>query len=280
MSFSPEAYLDEIADLEDGEISLTEAAIALAAIQQPGIHTDRYFHHVKTVCNEVSEWYAELIDKGAQDDLGTRLAALKAIIADKYEYTGNRTDAHNIDNANLIRVIDQAKGLSITLALIYMQAARAQEWKIVGLDIPGRFVCRLERGSERLIFDPYENCKVLDAHDLRQMLKEALGDEAELSSSYYDPVSNRQILVGLQNFIKFRKIAAEDYEGALEIVDVMRKLDPDEYRLLLDAGVLNAKVNQPRAAIDALEGYLAKAPYTRDRYEAEALLYELRRSLN
>ncbi|MEM7679435.1 MAG: transglutaminase-like domain-containing protein [Pseudomonadota bacterium] len=280
MNFSPESYLDTLADLKDEEINLAEAGLALAAYQRPDINLDRYLNHIKRLANEVSEHHAALLDKGANDDLGAQLAALKYVLADEYDYTGDRADTHNIDNASLIRVIDEAKGLSITLALLYMQSARAQGWNIEGLDIPGRFVCRLEQGGERLIFDPFENCKVLDAPDLRQMLKEALGDEAELSASYYDPVTNRQILVGLQNFIKFRKIAMEDYEGALEVVDTIRKIDPNEYRLLLDAGVLNAKLNQPQAAIEALEGYLTKAPHTRDRYEAEALLYELRRSLN
>jgi regulator of sirC expression with transglutaminase-like and TPR domain len=57
-------------------------------------------------------------------------------------------------------------------------------------------------------------------------------------------------------------------------------IDPDEYRLHLDAGVLYAKVDQTRAAIDALVAYIERAPYDGDRREAELLLQELAQRLN
>ena len=54
---------------------------------------------------------------------------------------------------------------------------------------------------------------------------------------------------------------------------------PDEYRLLLDAGVLYAKVDKPMAAIRALEGYIEKTPNVQDRYEAGLILDHIREQL-
>lgn len=280
MNFEPQEYLNTVSSIDDADIDLGKAAIALAALQQPGISTDRYLHHLKKLSEEVGERYMELVEEGAQQNVQTQLASLKHIISDKHAYVGDQESFENIDNANLIRVIDRGQGLSITLAVLYIQSARAQGWNVEGIDLPGHFVCRLEKGGERLIFDPFEGCRVLEAPDLRLKLKEALGEQAELSADYFEPVGNRHILIGIQNNIKFRKISVEDYQGALEIVETMRLIDPNEYRLLLDAGVLHAKLDEPKAAIEVLEGYIEKAPYNRDRHEAEALLYELRRSLN
>jgi regulator of sirC expression with transglutaminase-like and TPR domain len=111
-------------------------------------------------------------------------------------------------------------------------------------------------------------------------VKKVLGPEAELSSAYYEDSSNREILIRLQNNIKNRKIDAEDYAGALVNVQRMLMIDPDEYRLYLDAGVLYAKVEQARAAIDSLMAYIERAPHDGDRREAELLLQELAQSLN
>ncbi len=280
MSDDPYAYLEALSSKEDKEIDLGEAAIMLAALQQPGISTQRYIHHLKKIAEEVGERYAHLVDEGAGDTIETQLAAMKHIISDKHAYIGDRESFDDIQNVNLIRVIDRGKGMPITLAVLYIHSARAQHWNIAGLDVPGHFVCRLERAGQRLVFDPFEECKIQEASDLRLRLKETLGEDAELESHFFDPLDNRGILIGLQNNIKFRKIALEDYQGALEIVETMRLIDPNEYRLLLDAGVLYAKLGESKAAIGVLDDYIAKAPYGHDRHEAERLLLELKRALN
>jgi len=51
----------------------------------------------------------------------------------------------------------------------------------------------------------------------------------------------------MQNNAKLRQIEGEDYLGALKTVEVMRLLDPNEYRLLFDAGVLYARTHQVMA---------------------------------
>ena len=135
-----------------------------------------------------------------------------------------------------------------------------------------------------MIFDPFQYCKVLEAQDLRMMVKSMMGAQAELSSHYFDACTNRGILIQLQNIIKHRLIEDEDYVGALKIVKRMRLIDPDEFRLLLDAGVLYARVEQTKAAIEALEDYIARVPKDRnwqdERYDAQLLLEELRGKLN
>ncbi|MBK7361975.1 MAG: transglutaminase family protein [Micavibrio sp.] len=184
-----------------------------------------------------------------------------------------------MQNANLLRVIDRRKGMSVTLSVIYLAVAGAQGWEIYGLDFPGHFLCRIDKDGKRLIFDPFYECKILEAPDLRSFVKQVRGENAELSASYFEPASKRDILMRLQNNIKYRQIEVEDYAGALKTVEGMRMIDAGEYRLLLDAGVLYARTGQPKSAIDALEEYIKKAPKDRDRHEAAMLLQELKNSL-
>ena len=66
------------------------------------------------------------------------------------------------------------------------------------------------------------------------------------------------------------------YEGALKSVEAMRVIDPQEYRLLLEAGVLYMRTDQHCKARPALEQYIEVAPTPRDRQEALAIMQHLR----
>ncbi len=280
MTFDAGAYLDAIAEMPDEEINLARAALAIAAVAQPGVHLDRYLNHLEKLKVLTAEFHAGLLQSGAQDDVSTRHNALLSVLGVELGYNGDQKTYDDLQNASLIRVIERRKGLPIALCILYMHAARAQGWPIDGLNLPGHFVCRLEKDGERLIFDAFHNGKIMGAPDLRQLIKQAAGPGAELSASYFTPSPNRDILIRLQNNIKFRQIDVEDYEGAYQTVEIMRRIAPREYRLLLDAGVLSARTERPRAAIEFLEGYIQKAPQDHDRHEASVLLQELRGRLN
>lgn len=262
------------------EPDLAQEALRLAAAQQPGISLERYQNHLRKIAQEVGERHMELCNAGAYDNAETRLAALKHILSDKHGYTGDREDYNNIQNASLIRTIDRGKGMPITLSILYIATGRAQGWDVDGINFPGHFVCRIEHDGQRVIFDPFENCKILQAADLRVLLKQVLGEQAELSIDYFKAATNRQILIRLQNNIKSRQIEMEDYEGALRTVEDMRRIDPQEYRLLLDAGVLYARAHKPDDAIAALEEYIKLAPDARDRRDAELLLRQIRETVS
>jgi regulator of sirC expression with transglutaminase-like and TPR domain len=271
--------LQAIGAQRDESVNLGQVAIYLAALEQPGVSLERYDIHLSRLSEEVGERHTALVQAGAKDSAETRLAAMKHILADKYDYTGDNDNYDDLQNASMIRVIDRRRGLPIALGILYIQVGRNLGWGVHGLNLPGHFVCRMDYEGARIIFDPFGKCAVLTAPDLRQLIKQSLGPHAELSATYYEPASNRTILLRLQNNIKLRRIEAEDYEGALNVVEAMRAIDPAEYRLLLDAGVLYARTQRLQQAMKALEDYISKAPVERDRQEAALLLRQIRESL-
>ncbi|MCC7305425.1 MAG: transglutaminase family protein [Alphaproteobacteria bacterium] len=279
MAFDPGSILENLAALPDENIDIAAAALALAARVQPGISLDRYRNHLEKISQETISRHRELLDAGAQDDIETKLAALKHVIADTHGYAGDEETYDDLQNASLIRMIERRKGLPITLGILYMHAARAAGWTVSGIDFPGHFLCRIEQDGRRIIFDPFYGCKILQASDMRGMIKRLRGAGAELSADYFAPASNRSILIRLQNNIKYRQIGDEDYAGALQTVEGMRFIDPNEFRLLLDAGVLYARTGHPEKAVAALEDYIKRAPNPRDRHDAALLLQELQDQL-
>lgn len=170
--------------------------------------------------------------------------------------------------------------MPVSLALLYIHVGQAQGWQVESLSFPAHVICRIEKEGQRILFDPFNSCAVMQAADLRAMLKRLVGQNAELSTQYYDIASKRDLLIRMQNNIKLRQIEGEDYLGAIKTIDVMRLLDPDEYRLLFDAGVLYARTNQGLAAIAVLEDYIKKVPDYHNRNEAMVLLQQIKQTLN
>jgi regulator of sirC expression with transglutaminase-like and TPR domain len=268
--------LKNVGHLADENVDLARTALLLSAINHPGISLERYETHLKNLSEYVGLRFDELIRSGASDDLYTRVAALKHILSDRYGYNGNTSLHGELESYDLIRVIENREGADIALSILYIHAARHQNWDVCGLSFPGHFLVRMDYEGQRVIFDPYSGCSILQAPELREIVKQELGESAELSSSYYEACKNKDILIKLENHIKFRLIEDESYPEALETVDLMRLVDPSEYRLLLDAGVLYSRNQRYTEAIEALEAYIKAAPSERDRHDAAILLQEIR----
>jgi len=277
-----QALIDKLAAwgrLPDDQIPLAEAALTLSALNRPGLSLDRYRVHLDKLVKETAFAHRDIVASSAEDNAVSRIEALREVLVGRNSYAGDSVTYDDLQNADLISVIDRRKGMPITLSILYIHVAREQGWKVYGLNFPGHFVIRVDHGSERLIADPFRECRVLQAADLRQIIKRTLGPRAELAAQYYEPASNRAILIRLQNNIKIRQIEHEDYEEAIRTVEAMRALDPNEYRLLLDAGVLYARTRRLEAAIKTLESYILQAPDDRDRHEAALLLQQIRQLL-
>lgn len=278
--FDASAVLKESGSKDDPDINLLHVALAFAADDHRGISMDKYFNHANKCARDIGERYIQLLNAGADDDVRTRLAAIKHILCDREGYTGDTETYDDLQNADLVRVIDRRKGLPISLAILFIYAGRSNGWDLDGLNFPGHFLCRIEYKGERLIFDPFTSCTVMEAPELRALLKKIRGEKAELNADFYKPCTNRETLIRLQNNIKLRLIEAEEYEHALNCVEKMRWMDPAEYRLLLDAGVLYAKTGRKPDAIVVLEKYIQVTPNPKDKRDAENILRHIAETMD
>ena len=240
----------------------------------PGSGPARYREHLRLLARDVGR------HPGAAGDLAARARALNEIILLKHGYSGDELTYDDLQNANMMRVIDRRKGLPVALGILYMDAARAQGWKTVGLSFPGHFLIRLSEEPERLILDPFHGGQVCGAADLRELLKAAGGQESELQPEHYAPVSDRDVLLRLQNNLKARLIQAERYERAVIVAETMLMLAPDLADLWREAGVLHARLGNLRSAAASLEQFVLRAPEGAARHQGAALLQQLRSKLN
>lgn len=261
------SLLAALPGMDDAELSLASAALVLGAT--PGLNLDRYHHYL----NGLGPRVADLYRASDPQDLAAQGDALRRVLHAQDGFVGDDETYDALDNALLPRVIDRRRGLPITLGILYLHAARASGMSAEGLNFPGHFLIRLVHGGQRLILDPFHGGCVMGAPDLRALLKKMLGPGAELDATYTSAVTNRDLLIRLQNNVKKRQIEAEDYAAALRTIETMRLIDPAEYRLHLDAGVLYAKLGQVAQAREHLVHYRDHFPVGHpNRREAEQIL--------
>src|SRR6266850_1552581 len=87
------------------------------------------------------------------------------------------------------------------------------------------------------------------------MLRRVLGPDAELHPQHFDPVTDRDVLLRLENNLRLRLAKREDWTAAAQSLDRMLAIAPDRPALLFEAGQLNARLDKRRAAIAAFERF-------------------------
>jgi regulator of sirC expression with transglutaminase-like and TPR domain len=275
---SPPASLDRLRELCAGDglrINLFEAALTMSALRQDeSVDLVPYRQHVATM----SAALADLVHRR-----GANPESLAEVIARSYAYRGDSETYDDLQNADLVRVIERRKGLPVTLSILYLHVAREQGWEAEGLAFPGHFLIRVGIDGGRHVVDPFNDGLVRDAAELRALLRQVLGQEAELKPAHFDAVSDREVLLRLENNVRLRLVKREEWEEAARSLDRMLAIAPDRPELLFEAGQINARLEKRRAAITAFERFLAVDDGKGDaavRQRASALLQELRRGLN
>lgn len=265
------ARLIRLGRLPDEEIDLADAALILAAIDRPRVPLEPYRRHLARLASDVAVYVGN-----GEAPLGLRVEALSQVIAKRYGYVVDETIEDVVEGANLMHVIDRRRGLPVGVGILYIHVAGALGWAIEGLDFPSRFPLRLEHRGERTIVDPAAGATIVSAADLRGLLKALVGNHAELDPSRYRGLSNRDILLRLQNDIKVSLLRRERLDRALERVETALLFAPDAALLWREAGLLHAHLDNVKAAVAALEEYMRRNAGDAARYRTSVLLQELR----
>lgn len=270
---------------------LVAAALALSRMERPELDLEPYFAHVTDVTDQVGR--ACLMDESPD-------AALRSVLVEEFGYSGDEVGYDDLDNADMARVIDRKRGLPVALGILWISVARAHGWHAEGLDVPNHFLIRVfEDGTDRSdgwVFDPFHGGKVMSDYEI-EMMTHRMGGGGPISSAYpaYSgaggnlrkgsrgprAVSDRSVLLRLQNNIKLRRFQAEDLEGGLDTLSAMRTLAPDLASLALEQASVLARAGAFSKAHEVLIGYLTAGHGDEgERRDINRFLDALRSSLN
>ena len=275
----PRSAIEAAGSLPDLELDIASVALQLARVDAPEADWHKVAVHFSDIARKVVD-AASMDGKADAGDLEARRLILAETLHGHFGYQGDSETYEDMANANLIRVVERRRGLPVALGILWLHAADAAGWAAFGVDFPGHFLLALEGPKGKLILDVFAGGKVLEAQDLRALLKRVEGEKAELRPGVLRPMTRREVLLRLQNNIKLRRLRGGDVKAALSATEDMLRLAPDHAALWREAGLMNQRLERIGAALGCLDRFLELVPEGEAAARVRTLAGELRQRLN
>lgn len=269
--------LERLARLPDAAIDPAEAALALAALEYPLRDRNAYRLQLMDQAGEL----AEAAGRQPTDSAGQRAALLGRLLSERLRFqVCDDADAPE-DPVNLISLLDSRRGPALHIALLWIDAARRQGWRIEPLAFPAAVLLRLtDEAGGRVIVEAGGAGEPLAVHHLRDLLKAASGLAAELEPDHYAEQSNRTLLIRLQTQAKLRYLRLGAIRRAIDTAEATLLFAPEQTALWREVGLMHLRQGNLRPAIGALERFVAQSPNSPSRHRTSVLLQELRSRLS
>jgi regulator of sirC expression with transglutaminase-like and TPR domain len=182
--------VDQIGLLDDDEIELDLAALALSALDHDGADLEPYL----ALLDDIEE-RLRIAAEGVVT-VERQAEALARVFHGEFGFVGDAASYDAPLNADLIRVLDRKQGLPVSLSILYVAAARRLGWKAYALNMPGHVLVRI--GDEPFtVIDPFHGGVPVGERQLSALVARFVGPGAPLRTEYLQPVPNRATLVRL-----------------------------------------------------------------------------------
>ncbi len=238
----------EIVAGPDGAVDLAQAALLIACEEYPGLDVDGYLRRVEDLAASVA---LRAVGGGP----GARLRALHEVLFDEEGFHGNADDYYDPRNSFLNDVLDRRTGIPITLSTVYIEVGRRAGIAVDGIGLPGHFVVR----AEGTLVDPFHGGAVLSEEDCQKRLDRIYGGRLKLDDTMLAACDRKAILARTLGNLKAIYTKAGDFFRALNVVELLLRVDPKSLEEMRDRGMLHASLDCYALAARELEEYLEKS---------------------
>ncbi|MEY4495164.1 MAG: hypothetical protein RL744_228 [Pseudomonadota bacterium] len=261
----PTQQLDYFTSLvaEDEHLPLTEAAVAVAQHAYPDLD-------VQGVLDQIDQYGNKLKQRITPDTPPIqRLQLLKHFFYNELGFGPNPNDFYAPENSYLHQIIENRRGIPISLAILMMELGQQIGLNIRGVSFPNHFMMRISLQQGEIIMDPL-NGESLSKNQLQEMLDpylDAKGYRGELSlplNIFLRASSSREILSRFMRNLKMIYSEDERWERLLGIQERLVILLPDSMEEIRDRGLIFAQLEYVRPAIADLQRYLSEMPGAED----------------
>ena len=254
---SPLQYFSSLVE-SDEHFPLLEAAISLAQDEYPDLD-------VQQVLGDVDQLLARLKRRLPADAPALqRLRALNQFFFHDLNFGGNVNDYYDPDNSYLNAVLRTRRGITISLAVLWMELAQGLGLQARGIGFPGHFMLKVTLPKGQVVIDPFTG-KSLSREELSERLEPykrgngLVGDFDVPLGLYLQPASPREIIARMLRNLKEVHHAQEDWQRVIAVQDRLIALLPSAWGEYRDRGVAHAEQGNTASAVRDLETYLAKA---------------------
>ncbi len=168
------------------DFDLEAGAWQLARTTYPNINVEAYQALLDEYANAARE--RTLLEFSAEE----KLSAFNTYLFTDLGFTGNVGNYYDPENSYLNRVLDRRTGNPINLTLVYLLIARRLGMPVIGIGMPGHFICRYQTSSDEIYIDPFNGGQLLSKADCIQYLQRG---NYSLNDDFLAPASPRRMFL-------------------------------------------------------------------------------------
>ena len=256
-----EEFVDAATSADD---NLPQCALLMARVAYPDLDPLPFLGQLRQMGTTARD-HVE-IGLGGSPPWRTRLRIVTEFVYGQLGFVGNHEQYDDPRNSLLNDVLARRTGIPITLALVFIDVARAAGLAVEGVNFPGHFLVRcLPDGEDRpgmapLLVDPFHAGMLLSDAECTRLLRANLGVDAMLEPGMLRTASKRDILLRMLLNLKRAYVGLRSFAQAHAVTELLVALDPAGLTELRDRGLLASQLRQYAAALRDLEMWLRLAP--------------------
>ena len=244
-----------LAAQQDAEIDLARAALLVCRMAYPELDEGHYLGEMERLGTLARE------RSGGHDGFAAA-AAVARFLFEESGFRGNAEDYYDPRNSYLSDVLDRRLGIPITLSLVLMEVGRRAGVSFRGVGFPGHFIVKVVDAGEQFFFDPFSGGRTVSESELADRVS-AAGSHERLHQ-HLAAVTKRQMLARLVGNLKFTYLESQQFEYALDAVNLLLALTPWDLDQIKDRGLIGYRLNQYERSYEDLRTYVAYRPDAQD----------------
>jgi regulator of sirC expression with transglutaminase-like and TPR domain len=165
---------------------LEQGVLMLARIDNPTIREELYSRKLDRMAAEI---------EGPVNYTLLPMDQIKILLKHVYERHGMQaaTDSYfEPENAHLHRVLEENKGIPLTLAMVSLFLARRLDLPLTGINMPVHFMMRYDFDGQVVFLDPFSSGKVVTMNECMNFLKR---NTIRPEQEYFNPAHPAVILL-------------------------------------------------------------------------------------
>lgn len=246
---------------QDNADRLAEAALWIVRDLEPDVdipvYLQRLHYYADVVCERLTP-YAKL---------GDVLFHLNDYLFNDRGFLCDRARPYQLDCNLLNRVIDNRRGVPLSLAIIYLTVGRWLGLPLVGLSFPGRILIKYADDDGEVVIDPAEGGIPLQDSDLAMMFSHryAFGHVSPMQfRRCLSPSDDKTLLVSMLCQLKQCYLLQGDVTQALWALENILHLVPEMASGFRERGYLYELLDSRTAAAESYNRYLELQPDASD----------------
>jgi regulator of sirC expression with transglutaminase-like and TPR domain len=237
----------EIVERPQEEWNLFEVWSQVSRIAEPG--TDFRLHRMELQRIEQQVKVELAPDSGIYDVI----SVLNSVLFEELGFQGNREDYYNPKNSYVASVLQNRKGIPISLSILYRELAGRVGLKLLPVAMPGHFLLKCVMPLRELFIDPFNRGEILLEEGCRERLAEIYQQPIEFRPEFLRAVSKKEVVLRILMNLKLIYRQQGNASLLLAVLERRMPLLGDPLPEILERGFIKLHLEDYRGALQDLE---------------------------